>query len=232
MNNSNSFREYLRVCSNLTNLMMFVYLFSAASFNFYVINFFLKYIPGNVYVNVIVASVANSISCYVAGSLVVKMGSQNGMCLTFGLCFSASILLLTAESADFVSLIPFLVLIAMFGVSSAFTMLYMCTLQYFPNQFMGTVFGICNVTARSVTIFAPMVAEVPTPMPELMIILSCLGAIIATRFLKLPNLKSKQLDDEQKVNQKLEKFNEETKAKEQQQQQNNQQSQQQRTKGG
>ena len=81
---------------NLTNLMIFVYLFSSASFDYYLINFFLKYVPGNIFVNIIVAAIANSISCYVAGAIVVKLGSANGMCFTFGICGIAALLLLIA----------------------------------------------------------------------------------------------------------------------------------------
>ena len=74
----------------------------------------------------------------------------------------------------------------------------MCSLQYFPSQFLGTVFGICNVTARSVTIMAPMVAEAAQPTPVLTIILTCLGAVVATRFLKVPEFRNKV--DENRVN--------------------------------
>ena len=70
-------------------------------------------------------------------------------------------------------------------------MLYMCTLQFFPSQFLGTVFGICNVTARSITILSPMVAEADHPIPEILIIGTCLGAVILTRLLRTPRFLSK-----------------------------------------
>lgn len=76
-------------------------------------------------------------------------------------------------------------------------MVYMCTLQYFPSRFLGTVFGVCNVTARAITIMSPMVAEAAQPTPVLTIILTCLGAVIATRFLKVPDFNKKV--DEHKV---------------------------------
>ena len=196
-----SFRGFLRLCLNLTNLLAFVYLFSAASFDFYLINFYLKYIPGNVFVNTIVSSASSGLSGFVSGFIVLKLGSQNGMCFAFGLCFLSSILLLAAESSDWLSVIPFAVLAAQFGVSSAFGMLYMCTLQYFPSQFLGTVFGVCNVTARAITIMSPMVAEAAQPTPVLAVILTCLGAVIGTRFLKVPDFNNKV--DENKVDQAL-----------------------------
>ena len=43
-----SFRTFLKTCRNLTNLLIFVFLFCAASFNYYLLNFYLKYMPGSI----------------------------------------------------------------------------------------------------------------------------------------------------------------------------------------
>ena len=90
---------------------------SAASFDFYLINFYLKYIPGNIFINTIVSSASSSASCYIAGVIIIKMGSRNGMCLAFTLCFLSGVLLLVSESAGetsalMLSAIPFAVLSA------------------------------------------------------------------------------------------------------------------------
>ena len=82
---------------------------------------------------------------------------------------------------------PGLILLAKFGVCAGFAMLYMSTLIYFPSRYLGSVFGLCNTAARAVTILAPMVAELDTPIPELSIIITCLIGAIGTRFLKVPN---------------------------------------------
>ena len=109
---ANSFSKFFRSCLNLTNLVAFVYLLSVASFGFYVINFYLKYIPGNVYVNTMVSSISQSASGYLSGVIVLKLGAQNGMCVSFGVCFLSCILLMAAEASQWVSVIPFAVLAA------------------------------------------------------------------------------------------------------------------------
>ena len=48
---------------------------------------------------------------------------------------------------------------------------------------------------------APMVAEAAQPTPVLTIIVSCLGAVVATRFLKVPEFKNKV--DENRVDDAL-----------------------------
>lgn len=77
-------------------------------------------------------------------------------------------------------------LAAKFGAGAAFALLYMATLHYFPNRFLGRVFGTCNVTARFATIFAPMVAEAADPTPEVTIIVTCFLAAILAKFLRKP----------------------------------------------
>lgn len=72
---SKSFSQFIRSCMNLVNLLVFIYLFSVSSFDFYLINFYLKYIPGNVFTNTIVSSISSSISGYVSGIIVLKLGA-------------------------------------------------------------------------------------------------------------------------------------------------------------
>ena len=84
----------------MINLLVFVYLFTAASFDFYLINFYLKYIPGNVFTNTIVASVSSSIASFISGFIVTKLGSACSMSITFGLCAIAGIVLFVVESSS------------------------------------------------------------------------------------------------------------------------------------
>mmetsp|Transcript_21643 Transcript_21643/g.28991 ORF Transcript_21643/g.28991 Transcript_21643/m.28991 type:complete len:142 (+) Transcript_21643:1371-1796(+) len=120
------------------------------------------------------------------------MGSRKGMSTTFGLCAIAAFLLLIAESTQALSMIPFTVLATQFGCSAAFAMLYMATLEYFPTHLLGTVFGICNVTARSITILSPMVAEAARPTPTIMIVATCLAAVLFSTCLRSPQKPEKQ----------------------------------------
>lgn len=54
------------------------------------------------------------------------------------------------------------------GVTFAFGLSYFGNQEYFEPMYLSTVFGICNVFARSSTVAAPMVAEV-IPQPILTI---------------------------------------------------------------
>ena len=65
-------------------------------------------------------------------------------------------------------------------------MLYMSILHYFPNKFMGRIFGTCNSTALFITIFAPIAAEATSPTAQVTMLVLCLLATIATRLLRKP----------------------------------------------
>ena len=80
------------------NLLIFVYLFTAASTDYYLINFYLKYIPGSVFVNTIVASLSSSIASYLSGTIIMKIGAKKSLSSMFGLCAVGSFVLLIAES--------------------------------------------------------------------------------------------------------------------------------------
>ena len=81
-------------------MLIFVYLFTAASFNYYLINFYLKYIPGNVFINTIVSSASSATACYLSGLIIVKFGSSFSLRMSFGLCTFAGIILFIAESSS------------------------------------------------------------------------------------------------------------------------------------
>ena len=171
---------------NGLNLSIFVYLFVCASFNYYLITFYTKYIPGNVYVNTIVCSLAEAVSTWCAGPTVRLLKPRNSITIAFSMCGVFSIGLWLVQAADATGLIPVVILGARFGICAGFGMLYMCTLYYFPSRHTGSVFGICNTVARAITILSPMVAETPAPIPVMSIIISCVVAGALSRLLREP----------------------------------------------
>ena len=178
-----SFKFYLKKCQHIVNLVVFVLMFSVTSFNYYLINFYLKYIPGNVFINTIVAAIADFVAHILVGFIVKYTGNKNAFTLSFILTFVSGILLWYFAGNDMIDSVPYVVLSAKFGASAAFAILYMSTISFFPSRFMGIVFGVCNVTARAVTILAPMIAEAPEPVPEFCMVATCFVASILSRFI-------------------------------------------------
>ena len=87
-----------------------------------------------------------------------------------------------------VVMIPLYITIAKFGISCAFNLVYLSAVSLIPTILSSTVFGLCNVPARVITIMAPVVAEQDAPVPMLicLVLVSC--AIVVSQFIveKLP----------------------------------------------
>lgn len=66
-----------------------------------------------------------------------------------------SILIFMTFPSDSILLYGLLILIAKFGISAAFNIVYCSNAEMFPALFTVTAFGISNFFARSCTFFAP-----------------------------------------------------------------------------
>ena len=66
---------------------------------------------------------------------------------------------------DNLDVLPVFIIMAKFGVSANFNMVYVGFVQLIPTMYITTVFGLCNVVARLVTFMSPMIAEVEYPYP-------------------------------------------------------------------
>jgi hypothetical protein len=130
--------------------------------SFYTIQFNLKYLPGNIYTNtymMYIAAVTGSLS---AGYL-LKHISLKRMLISCNLTMCIGVLLILGFGFEHESewLLPFLLLLSIFGCSQGFNTIYQGNNRLFPTLFTATSIGICNLIARGVTIASPEIAEIP-----------------------------------------------------------------------
>jgi hypothetical protein len=90
--------------------------------------------------------------------------------------------LITMVSADGYVVAVF-VLIAKFGISFAYNLIYLVTPTLFPAEYGSTAFGICNASAMFFSIFSAVIAEFPAPMPMISYGITSLFALVASMFL-------------------------------------------------
>ena len=88
----------MKVITNLTNLLIFVYLTVSASFNFYLITFNMKYIPGDIYVNTSVSCLAEVVAVFLCGPIRNAIGPKYALSASFLTCAASGVLLAIAES--------------------------------------------------------------------------------------------------------------------------------------
>ena len=148
-------------------------MWSASTFNYYLMTFFLKYIPGNLYINTVIANASEVLAYAASGYLMNIMGIKISYLTGFTVATAGGLLLIFLFGVT--SVMPVFVLLAKFGVSFAFNISYLGTPQLFPVVLTGTAFGICNVFARFSAVMSAPVAEIPDPVP--MVIFTFLSVV-------------------------------------------------------
>eukprot|EP00347_Sterkiella_histriomuscorum_P017063 403350803 len=196
-----SLRDLFKIRRHAINLTILVTIWIASSFNYYLINFQLKYIEGDFFINSIVASLVEVPAFLLSGYLYQKLGVKFVLPFSFSVSIVGSILLIIFY--DQVHLIPVFILLARFGVGSTFNICYLANSQMFPTIFSGTAFGICNIFAKLATIISPMLAEVERPVPmTVFTILSGLAGFLALFLIKDDSKEVKKQKKIDKLNSK------------------------------
>ena len=104
----------------------------------------------------------------------MSIGPKKGFASSYILASLGCLLLLCFPNN--IDMIPFYVTIAKFGISTSFNMVYLASVGLIPTMFASSVFGLCNVAARILTILAPIIAEQVYPYPMIIcFIASSLG---------------------------------------------------------
>jgi hypothetical protein len=169
----------------LYNLSMMIMVWVSSSFTFNLLNFLVKYMPGDIYFN----SVISGLSCVAMlfqSTLVNKLGARGGMMASFVITVISTIWLsFFSHDTDAVLLYAFVLFLAKSGASLTFGFAYTIHIDLFPSNFVVSSYGICNFFCRGLTIFAPFIAEVPSAwVPLLFLNLSSASGLLATVFLK------------------------------------------------
>ncbi|CDW88684.1 solute carrier family member 5 [Stylonychia lemnae] len=168
------------------------------SLGFFLINFQLKYLKGDFFVNIIVAQITDISGCIISGIFYQKLGIRIALVSCFLVSFSGGIFFLIFPNA--VSMIPFFILLAKFGVSASFSICFLVNSTIFPTIFAGTAFGICNIFAKLVTIISPFLAEVEAPVP--MAVFSTITGAVAVLSYFIQSEPQSQNVEKKKQNQK------------------------------
>jgi hypothetical protein len=174
----------------MVNLIVMIFAWLSATFCFYMISFELKYLPGNIFVNTYASAFGDLASTIVSGIVVRYLGIKYTLIASYSMATLGAFLICiwgwnTQEQNKWI--MPSLVLFAKFGISAAFNIVYIGNSALFPTLFTATSLGICNVLARTATIFAPFVAEIDGVTP-MWIVVGITGiTTIACLFLRKPD---------------------------------------------
>ena len=191
-------KDYLANSLIASNLSIAMVLWLACAFGYYLIGFEIKYMPGNLYVNVLMSTTAEIMAKGTAlsqsGRLGMKKSYYAGLLVAMVGC-----MLILMSNGRFESrfILGMCLFVAKFGIAFTFMINYLSITQLFPTLFCGTAAGICNFAGRLATIFAPIVAEYEPPLPMLILGSLVMLAFAASTLLQLPST-ADTLDDKAK----------------------------------
>jgi hypothetical protein len=154
----------------LRNMIVMVFLWIACSFSYYLINFEMKYIKGDLYINSIFGSLADCMAYGSSAFILKKIGLKNTLIVSYALGMSGMLCLFLSQTERQQWLTLF-ILVSKFGISCSFNIVWVANFQMFPVSIIGTSYGICGMVARLFTIAAPPIAEIkPDYVPQLFFI--------------------------------------------------------------
>ena len=190
-----SVRAFLRDSLNIKNGASFILMIITCSFSYYLINFYVKYLPGDIFTNQIVNSLAEGVAHAASAVVVLIMSTRKGFAAGYGVCAISCVIVMYSQFYDSSWLIPIGVLGAKAGISVAFCFLYFSQVNYFTSAFLGLIMGSSNVVGRCSTILAPVVAELPDPTAMVSCLLLCIMGLFCCLLLEQPkSIKKEDLD--------------------------------------
>jgi MFS family permease len=177
-----SVKELWKVKLLRRNLIGSTILWSCSAFNFYLLTFFLKYFPGNIYENSFFFGIADFIAYAGSGLLLKRTNVVTALYIAFLIDFTGGILYIMFHNN--LALVPIIICICRGGVTMTYNIGYVSPKELFPTLFIATVYGQVNVFAHIIACLAPMVAETAYPIPFcaylVAIGISCFAAAMLT----------------------------------------------------
>ena len=149
----------------------------------------MKYIGGNIYLNRTMKGSATG--------LAILFGLVVEKCFNARIAFSCSFLLtvlggiplffFNAEDPANTIIVMGCVAVSTFGLLSAFMLVYLINPLVFPAVFCSSSLGTSNISARMMTILAPLLAEWPKPLPMLIYCILASVGFFLTFFIRIPD---------------------------------------------
>ncbi len=131
----------------------------AHSFSFNLLNFFIKYMPGDIFINSIAFGLS-SLGMLIEGPIAKRINCKVGLGISFTIALISSVIInLFSPNTEYILLYSLILLIARTGILMEYGFICVLHTELFPTHYLVTSFGICNLFCRSFNLVAPIVAE-------------------------------------------------------------------------
>ena len=174
----------LRNSRVLINLVIVVIWFSITTFNYHMIGFYMKYIGGNIYLNIIISTLADTIGSVWISFIQKLFGTKQSLMMWYMFaCLFIAPLIFKLETIQ----IAVSVFLAKFFIWGTFMLSYFSAPEMFDPLFVAFAFSLCNIGSRVMSVMAPQIVEIrPRQVPIFVFLFFAGIAFISLIFLKKP----------------------------------------------
>ena len=185
-NRQSSFFKDLKILYNSRehrrSLTAVVGLWIYAAFNYYLIGYYVKYFPGDVFVNFMTMTVAEVLAPItlrlVQGRWPIQMVYRN---LQYGCAISAFLYILN-QHYGWVSIVPALILLIRIFVKSLYSLGYYANGKLFPTLVKTSIFSLTNGVGRPFSALSTIVNEYTSHPGEIFLATSLLFSLLSPLF--------------------------------------------------
>jgi hypothetical protein len=181
------FNAIAEICGSkliLVNLLVVTLFWMQSTFVFYVTGFYIKYFKGDIFFNLVIMGIADTLA-YLSKRVLLHFFSSRG---SYVICYLGVFIM--SFIFQYVKLdesaLPFVILGIRYFGSASFALNFYVNHEYFSTNTLATVFAFTNTIGRIAGIFAPIAVEV-SPKPLLLCGIFSLIACFFAIYLKKPD---------------------------------------------
>jgi len=113
------------------NLSFSILLWSANMFNFYLLTFYIKYFPGNIYQNTITFACTDIVAYVISGFIMKFLNTNKSLYVCYVASTAGALLYLIFEHKE--NLIPIFIILCRIGTNMAFSVTYCTNARLYPT---------------------------------------------------------------------------------------------------
>ena len=139
----------------MINFWVLALFWTTSIIGFYIVNLYMPYVPGDVYINTFYSTLSENASNLASGVIFGMISIKSSYFVGYSVSTLGGLLIMAGPTGH---MMGFLVLLAKFAITYVFNVVYMSTPKYFPANITTTVWGYLATLSRFASVFAPLIA--------------------------------------------------------------------------
>eukprot|EP00347_Sterkiella_histriomuscorum_P012127 403369790 len=179
------------------NLLSIMIMAIVTGFTFFLINFQMKYIEGDIFINTIVSTCSEMAGYLVSGLIYGKLGPRLSFIAAYAFSVAGALIYIFLGEI-YTTYIPIMILMTKLGVAASVNMLYLVN-NVFPSQHKSSLLGNISCLCTFSSAIASQVAELKKPYPMISFCVMGILACISTLFINDKTQQNIKINEEKEA---------------------------------